>query len=295
VRHGDWSTIAKHLAEIGINTAWWCGIGLALVQIARRYGRDWLRSSPPPWVTALVFAGSNLALLIALQETHLRYGYLWFALGPAALFAALAGIRGAALAPLLGLGLLAPQIAAIGATFSPDSMHNYRLVKQAARQLTGLLGSLPAAVTTVYLVDDMVVQIPTPNYMAKFSGYRGRLILVNSIRPLPHCTTSAPARLRYRLSSQDDATVLSYDAPTCFEPYFGLPPLAQIGSDKSVARGPWMSYTYPELSMRKSATADYSVGDAWTVRSSDPACAAQAACVWLGFDEASGRYFVISR
>jgi hypothetical protein len=294
LRHHHWGSIARYFSELGINTAWWLGIGVALLQIARRYGKRWLRTVPEAWVMALVFAGSNLLLLIALQETHLRYGYFWFALGPAALLQALARYRGATLMSLLGLGVLAIPIASISSTLSADSIHNYRLVKHAAQQLTALLATLPVDVDTVYLVDDIVVQIPSPKYMAKFSGYHGQIVLVNSIRPLPHCAVPPSAKQRYRLSVVGGATLLSYNAPACFEPYFGLPPLARIGGDNSVARGPWMTYTYPELAVeRRSATADYSVGDAWTLRSTEPSCAMKGACVWLGFDDIAGEYFEI--
>ncbi len=293
LRNHDWQTVAVHGLQLGINIGWWAAIGLALVLVIKRFGRAWLTAAPDPWVVALVFAGSNLALLIALQESHLRYGYVWFALGPAPVLGVLWRARaGIALSIVLGLGLALPQVASISNALSADSLSDYRLVKNAARQLAGLLGSLPAGVGTAYLVDDVAVQIPTPKYMAKFSGYRGRLLLVNSIRPLPHCADPHRDPPRYRLASQGDTTVLEYSAPACFEPYFGLPPLALMDPQHRVPRGPWMSYEYPQLSIEgRSALAEYDPGRNWKVSSRDPACANPGACAWIGFDEHADRYY----
>ena len=289
----QWNIVSVHALELAINTAWWAAIALAVLCAIRRYGRRWLVAAPAPWVAGLVFAGSNLALLVALQESHLRYGYLWFALGPAPIFGVLSRRRGGiAMSAALGLGLALPQLYSIRNALSADSVRNYTRVKEAARQLTSLLGSLPSTVGTVYLIDDVAVQIPTPKYMAKFSGYQGRLLLVNSIRPLPHCAASAQAAPRYRLTTTGDMTVLAYSPPMCFEPYFGLPPLALIGPDNRVQRGPWMTYEFPELSVaNRSATAGYGVGQAWSVSSRDPACLVKDACAWIGFDEHSGHYY----
>jgi hypothetical protein len=292
LRNHDWQTLAVHGLQLGINLGWWAAIGLALVLAIKRFGRAWLTAAPDPWVIALVFAGSNLALLIALQESHLRYGYVWFALGPAPVLGVLWRARtGAALSIVLGLGLALPQIGSVSNALSADSLSDYRLEKNAARQLAGLLGSLPASVDMAYLVDDVAVQIPTPKYMAKFSGYRGRLLLVNSIRRVPHCAAAKQAP-RYRLASQGDTTLLEYSAPSCFEPYFGLPPLALMDGQHRVPRGPWMDYEYPQLSIEgRSAMAEYDPGRSWNVSSHDPACATPGACAWIGFDEHAGRYY----
>jgi hypothetical protein len=289
----EWNIVSVHALELGINTAWWAAIALAVLHGIRRYGRCWSVAAPAPWVAALVFAGSNLALVVALQESHLRYGYLWFVLGPAPVLSVLSRRRGGiAMSAALGLGLALPQLYSIRNALSDDSVSDYVRVKQAARQLTSLLGSLPSGVSIAYLIDDMVVQIPTPKYMAKFSGYQGRLLLVNSIRPVPHCTASAQTAPRYRLIIRGDMTELAYSPPTCFEPYFGLPPLALIGPDNRVQRGPWMTYEFPQLSVgNRSATAGYGVGQAWSVSSRDPACLVKGACVWIGFDEHSGNYY----
>ena len=293
LRMHEWGAVSTQALELVINTAWWAAIALAAVQAIRLYGRRWLVAAPAPWVAGLIFAGSNLALLVALQETHLRYGYLWFALGPAAVFAVVSRQRaGTALSAALALGLAVPQLWAIRSALSEDSVRNYTMVKQAARQLASLLGSLPSGVNTVYLVDDMSVQIPTPKYMAKFSGYQGRLLLVNSIRPVPHCSRLVQTTPRYHLTSRGDTTLLEYSAPMCFEPYFGLPPLALIDADNSAQRGPWMTYQYPELSVAgKTATAEYGVGQTWRVSSHDPVCMVKGACVWIGLDEHNGLYY----
>jgi hypothetical protein len=293
LRMHEWNIVSAQAFELGANTAWWAAIALAVVQTLRQYGRGWFVTAPAPWVAGLVFAGSNLALLVALQETHLRYGYLWFALGPAAVFGVLSRRRaGMALSAALALALAVPQLWSIRSALSDDSVRNYSLVKRAARQLTSLLASLPSGVSTVYLIDDMAVHVVAPKYMAKFSGYQGRLQLVNSIRPVPHCSPVAQTAPRYRLTSQGDMTVLEYSVPTCFEPYFGLPPLALIAPDNSVQRGPWMTYQFPELSVAdRSATAQYGVGRTWRVSSHDPICMVMGACVWIGLDEHSGQYY----
>ena len=292
LRMHQWRVVATHALELGINLIWWGAIALAILQTLRSYARRWFITAPEPWVAGLVFAGSNLALLIALQETHLRYGYLWFALGPAPVFSILSHRRGGiALATVLGLGLLVPQLGSVRDALSADSINNYRLVKQSARQLTSLLGNLPPAVDTVYLIDDMVVQVPTPSYMAKFADFRGRIVLINGVRPMAHCTPTAQAAPRYQLARRGDQTLLAYSAPACFERYFGLPPLALIGHDNTVQRGTWMTYNYPELSATpRSPTEEYSVGHSWSVTFSDPVCRTEGACIWLGFDERRGQY-----
>ena len=206
-----------------------------------------------------------------------------------------------AVAAVLGLALALPQLWSCSRVLSADTVGNYIRVKSAARQLTGLLGALSPDVRRVYLIDDLVVQIPTPGYMAKFSGYHGTLLLVNSIRPMAHCTSSAtpPIAPRYQLTARDGATRLAYAAPACFEPYFGLPPLSLVGADNVVQRGPWLSYRYPQLSSAApgatapGATAPYNVGQSWSVSFHDPVCAMKGACVWIGFDERRNQYYAL--
>lgn len=53
-----------------------------------------------------------------------------------------------------------------------------------------------------------------------------------------------------------------------------------------------MSYYFPDLSTTdRSSGLGYELGRCFSVRSDDPACAAEDACVWLRFDPATQRYY----
>jgi hypothetical protein len=106
-----------------------------------------------------VFALGNLALVIVLQLTALRFGYVWFALGPAALFAALSRLRaGVPMAAAPTAGILIPQVPSIARALSAESIANYCFAKQLSKQLGELLNGLPATVKKAYVVDDLVIR-----------------------------------------------------------------------------------------------------------------------------------------
>ncbi len=294
----DYGTFFADGFRLAVNSAWWLAYLNAFLLGCLRFGRSWFGRIPEPWVCGLLFASGNLCLVLVLQNPDPRFSYFWFTLGPAAIFAALPNRRlGVGLAAALGLGLVVPQIWSMTRTLSADSVGNYHLVKQSARQLIGLLRDLPPGASTVYLVDDIVVQAATPDAFAKFAGYHGRLILVNSVEHVLGCQASEQEQPRYRLTRSASDTTLRYTAPDCFSPPWNVAPLALFDDNKQVARGPWMKYRYPELRIFGGSSiaggVDYDVGRRWTVTVNDPACSVEGACVWIGLDPASRAYYII--
>src|ERR1019366_6371745 len=159
IHSGDLRTLLLHGFQVAANIAWWVALLYALYRAWREFDRRWLRLVPAPWISGLVFALGTLCMVMLLQAPDPRYLYFWFALGPAALFAALANTRrGVAWSLTLSVILLVPQIFAIQRTLSADSIRNYDLVKRSGKLLTDLLGNMPADVTTVFLLDDVVIQ-----------------------------------------------------------------------------------------------------------------------------------------
>jgi hypothetical protein len=299
----DWGTLLLHAFQLAANLAWWCAVCYALYRGWRQSARRWFSAPPAPWVCGLVFALGNLGLVMLLQVPDARFTYFWFALGPAAIFAALAQLRhGLATAVVLALCLTVPQLFAMQRAVSADSIRNYQLVKHAGVELMQLLAGLPASVNTVYLVDDVVDQATAPQFLARFAGFGGRIIIVNSVNPVFGCkAASAPAtqtpQARYQLRREPAATRLEYRAPDCF---YALQeaPLPLFDDHNEVQRGPWMRYQFPQLRAGGAATdvvgaGGYDAGNQWTVTVTDPACVADGACVWLGLDPQRQAYFVL--
>ena len=297
VRTHDLGALARYVSELAVNLAWWIALGVAGFLIWRTRGRPSNASAPEPWVIALVFAAGNLLLALLVLPTELRFGYLWFALAPAALFCALSRLRGAvALALVLSIALVVPQLHSLVVSLSSQSIEAYRLARGSARQLTELLGALPGHVTTVYLLDDMADQTSSPEYFAKLSGFRGRLILINNLVPILGCRASSQSAQQYRLtgSAGGGETLLEYHAPDCFQRAWNAPPLQLFDRDNSISRADMLTYHYPDLSTKgRKAGLAYELGRRFTVRSHDPACRKGGACVWLGFDPAAHRYYVL--
>jgi hypothetical protein len=295
----QWSTAGDYALELLINLAWWLALLAAIVAayglwVQRRSG-----SGPAPWIVVLWFALGNLLWVMLLPASELRYGYLWFALGPAAIFAALSRWRlGSAVALVLSLCLLAPQCYSLAQALAAGPLEAYRISKQSARQLTGLLGQLPGTTRNVYLLDDLLVQSSAPEYFAKFAHFSGAIVLVNNLAPVRDCSAPGPAVQRYRLTREGSATSLDYRAPACFEHAWNAAPLDQIDSGGFVQRGRWMNYHFPELVVAAPPPAggqfDYEPGRRWSLRVKDPSCQQPAACVWLGFDPASRSYYVLT-
>ena len=182
LRGHDWHSVLLHGSELLINLAWWAALVAAIVVAYRAWGRRWLTQQPEPWLIGLVFALGNLVAVLLLPATELRYAYFWFALGPAAVFAAWSRRpAGIAVAATLSVALLVPQVSSLADSLSDASLASHRAARQSARQLTQLLAALPSTVHTVYLLDDLAVQSSSPEYFARFSGFHGRLVLINNI------------------------------------------------------------------------------------------------------------------
>jgi len=295
-RSGNALRLAMDGLALALNLAWWVAILAAIFHAARRYGRRWLLEAPEPWVCAMVFALGNLALFLAMQDTQLRHGYFWFALGPLAILGFLSRLRrGTALGAVLVLGLALPLLPGILVQRSKDAIDRTLLVKDAARQLVGTLSRMPPEVRTVYIVDDIVVQPAGPENLAKLAGFAGRVVLVNSLDMVAGCKPSpadAPVR---RLVSDAAGTTLEYEAPTeCFRWAWMIAPTERLAHGPVIDRGPWMRYEFPELQARAASLVmnkvEYDVGRHWRLRVSDPQCAEAAHCRWLALDTRARRY-----
>jgi hypothetical protein len=293
----DWRTLSLHILELGLNAAWWLALGCASVRtwfLLRK--KDPSAAAPQPWIVALVFVLGNLTLVILLQVTQIRYGYFWFALGPAAVFAALPRRREAAvLAMALAAGLALPQAWRMSNYFSRDSIASYRVIKQSARQLTALLAQLPDRIRTVYVIDDIADTFSSPEYLARFSNYPGRVVLVDGILPVAHCKPTAGEGERYHLWRDGATTVLDYRAPGCFEQQMTLVlPQQSIEAAGRAKRGDALTYYFPELSLQgddKRKSGPPRIGNRWTLYAKDFSCVDEGACLWLGFDARTARYY----
>jgi hypothetical protein len=301
----DWHAALVQGGELLTNLAWW--IALVVVIVAAVMIR---RAAPrvqraPPWLIGLVFALGNLLGVLLLPTAELRYAYFWFALGPAALFAVLVRRSGGiVIACLLSAALLCFQAGSLGESLSPQSLAHYRLARQAARQLTELLARLPPSVATVYVVDDLVVQSSSPDYFARFAGFKGRVVLVNNLMSISGCVPAArngtddSGVRRYLLTRDGPSTTLDYHAPECFEKAWNSLPLQGFDGHNGISRGSSLHYYFPELSVPRKASpssnGDYDPGRHWLLRSDDASCMAAAACVWLGLDAVNGRYYELN-
>jgi hypothetical protein len=293
----DLRTLLLHGFQVAANIAWWVALLYALYRAWREFGRRWLRLVPAPWISGLVFALGTLCMVMLLQAPDPRYLYFWFALGPAALFAALANTRrGVAWSLTLSVILLVPQIFAIQRTLSADSIRNYDLVKRSGKLLTELLGNMPADVTTVFLLDDVVIQGTAPGYFAKWAGFRGRIVVLNSVTPILGCHAAPAGQSRYTLLRSASATELEYTAPDCVYA-LNEAPLSMFDVHNDVKRGPWMTYHFAQMQLTNPistlSASDYDIGSHWTLAVSDPSCAVAGACVWLGLDPVSQTYYVL--
>ena len=294
----DLRTLLLHGFQVAANIAWWVALLYAVYRAWREFGRRWLRLVPAPWISGLVFALGTLCMVMLLQAPDPRYLYFWFALGPAALFAALANTRrGVAWSLTLSVILLVPQIFAIQRTLSADSIHNYDLVKRSGKLLTELLGNMPADVTTVFLLDDVVIQGTAPGYFAKWAGFRGRIVVLNSVTPILGCHAAPAGQSRYTLLRSASATELEYTAPDCFYA-LNEAPLSMFDVHNDVKRGPWMTYHFAQMQLTNPistlSASDYDVGSHWTLTVSDPSCAVAGTCVWLGLDPARQVYYALN-
>jgi len=263
----DWRVLLPHAYQLLGNLAWWLALLYAAYRAWRDFGRRWLQAAPAPWIAALIFALGNLGLVMLLQAPDPRYLYLWFALGPAAIFAALANRKhNIALPAALSVILLVPTLFSVREVLSPESIRDYALIKRSGRELTQLLAHMPASVTTVYLVDDTVVQATAASYLARFAGYRGRLVVVNSVTPILGCHSTPQTHSRYALLQTASATELDYTAPDCFYE-LKEEPLAGFDDHKQVKRGPSMVYHFPQMLLVDSRSvlsgSQYDVGKHW--------------------------------
>jgi hypothetical protein len=294
----DWRAFSWDLFGLATNFLWWGVLIFALRRALSMRMQQGGARKPDVWVCGLVFALGNLAFVIAWPPTQVRYGYFWFALGPAALFAALSALpSGRRLAVVMTLVLGVPQILTIASSLSSASLEHYRLVKESGRQLIGLLHDLPPQVKIAYLVDDTFISPAAPYFAQRLSGFRGELIMVNSLTPAVGCREAADASTRYRLRQVDGATELDYlSPPSCMAPnwYDMRPDILSRGPE--VPRGPWLHYNFPELTRSNgtSSAQQYDVGSSWSVRTDDPRCSVPGACVWFGLSRSQHRYFPLA-
>jgi hypothetical protein len=186
---------------------------------------------------------------------------------------------------------------AIQRTLSADSIRNYELVKRSGKLLTELLGNMPADVTTVFLLDDVVMQGTAPGYFAKWAGFRGRIVVLNSVTPILGCHATPAGQSRYTLLRSASATELEYTAPDCFYA-LNEAPLSMFDVHNDVKRGPWMTYHFAQMQLTNPistlSASDYDVGSHWTLTVSDPSCAVAGTCVWLGLDPARQVYYALN-
>jgi hypothetical protein len=289
-------SVAVYGAEVLVNTAWWLALAAACRQAVRERGPE-ATASVEHWKPVLLFAAGNLLLALILLPSELRFCYLWFALGPAALFAALGRLRrGVMLALLLALALVLPQVASLAAALSAQPLGAYRLARGGARQLSELLAALPATATTAFLLDDMAVQTSAPEYFARLSGFRGQLVLVNIALPVPGCS-SASTDSSYRLSplARGGGSLLDYRAQICLQAPWNVPPLASFNADDVIDRGPYLHYRYPDLvAAAHQAGLAYDLGRRFELTATDPRCVPSGACVWIGFDWPARRYVLLT-
>jgi hypothetical protein len=296
----EWSTVVGDGAALLVNLLWWVALIVALIAAYRAWIRTRGTEPAPPWAIVLVFAVANLVGALLLPATELRYGYLWFALGPAALFAALSPRpRGRLEVAILSICLVVPQWFSMAHSYAAAPLQAYRIAKQSARQLTALVAALPAGTQKVYLVDDLAVQSSSPQLFAKFAGFAGDIVLINNLAPVRGCTGRNESPGRYQLSSAGAATTLTYEAPDCFVKAWNVAPLDQFDSGHFVQRGRSMRYQFPELSLKapwfEGDRFDYEQGRHWTVRVQEPACGQPGACVWIGLDPAARGYYVLGQ
>ncbi|MEJ1962648.1 MAG: hypothetical protein WDO56_14325 [Gammaproteobacteria bacterium] len=145
-RH-EWFTLSVRALAILMNLVWWAVLGFIAWRVVRTWGNRWLTAAPPPWVIGLVFALGNLGAAVMLQISEPRFGYLWFALGPAAVLVAVSRWKAGPLAAgALSLSLLIAPVSALIDTCSQDMLVHQRTVRQSARQLVSLVRDLPPSV-----------------------------------------------------------------------------------------------------------------------------------------------------
>ena len=193
----QWSTVVGDGGALLVNLLWWVALIVALSAAYRTWIRTRGTEPAPPWAIVLVFAVANLVGALLLPATELRYGYLWFALGPAALFAVFSHRPGGRLAiAILSICLVVPQWISMAHSYAAAPLQAYRIAKQSARQLTALVGALPPGTQKVYLVDDLAVQSSSPQMFAKFAGFAGDIVLISNLAPVRGCTgrNESPAR-----------------------------------------------------------------------------------------------------
>jgi hypothetical protein len=296
LRAHQFASLLEYAAAGIIDLGWWIALAIAARYVFRERGRLLSQPAPEPGAIALVFAGTSLLLALVLLPAEVRFGYLWFALGPAAIFWALGRTRpGAAAAAVLSIALVVPQVHSLGSALSGDSIQAYRLARRSARQLTQLLATLPASTERAYVLDDLADQTSSPQYLARLAGFRGQIVLLNILAPIPGCLSRQPTMPHYRLVSDASAIQLDYRRPACFQAPWNVVPQALLEHDNSVPRGATLTYRYPDLPAQLN-TADLAdvLSAHFAVRATDRQCLRAGACVWLGFDPQTARYEALS-
>jgi hypothetical protein len=242
----------------------------------------------------LVFAAANVAFMLPLETgQEVRFLFFWFAVGPAAVFAALEQLKlQKAIAATLTASLLVPAAVVAHDALSAQRMQDYHMVKHSARSIQRLLASLPLTVKIAYVADDVVVRTVLPRYLAEYSGFHGRLVFVNNLGRLLDCQPRQEAG-RYHFEQSAEDVRLQVQMPDCFDQPWNIPTLDMFGPppDNTLPRG-MLTYRFPEL-QRGDSPRDYDIGRHWEVSFRDPVCKVEGACVWIGLDAAAGRYFLL--
>lgn len=284
-RGHDLPTIARSALALMINAGWWLALGIAAARAAALWRRGRPTAVALRWTAALLFAGFLLSFDLLSASREVRYAYVFFAIAPGALFAALSRWRAGTVAvAVLAVGTILFEIAQAATSLSPASLDAYRLIKQSGRQLVGLLETLPPGTRRAYLVDDTLSQNDAPRYLARLAGFQGDLIVINSVLPRVPCAGGGHAP-HYRLVGNGASTTLFYAAGACLAPPWQVVPMDRIDASGALNRGPWLRYVFPP------GAAD--ITRKWRVTTMDPVCRTEGACVWIGLDVAARRYFLL--
>lgn len=305
LRQFDLVTLSLHGGALLVTALWWLGLGWMLWTAAQRQVRAPLQA-PPVWAIVMVFALSNLALVVLLPSTQVRYGYLWFAAAPIAVSGFLADRFGPdldaarakfrrpvlVLASLTLLTTTGTQVGQLVQSLSGESLAMYREVKHAAVDFIGRLRTLPPETRKVYVVDEAFSLISSPRHFARLAHFPGELIYLTGVQPIAACTRQPLERIR--LSRDGEQARLRYRRAPCLE-YVQLAPLSAIDAGNRIERGPTMSYWFPELARPvetggRAKKDDYRAGDRIEITIRDPDCAVSGACVWIGYDETGRQY-----
>ena len=286
-------SVAKAAIALAVNFAWWIALGFALAWALAAHRR---KPGYPARcaMAAVVVASLSLGCFLLAQSKDPRHMYFFFALGPAAVFAALGSRRlGGVAIWALTLSIVVIEGGQAALSLSPSSVADYRIIKHSASQLVGLLKTLPPDTQRVYLVDDMVNLNDSPQFLQRLAGLQGQVIIINSVLPAPSCESPGLPARSYHLVNSGEHMTFHYAAANCLVPPWQAIPVDKIDAQGKLARGPFLSYEFPERSAVDSTSTPAKLGRDWQVVADDPVCRTQTACSWIGLDNITQQYAVI--